>query len=79
MNIKAFKGLIEQIWNPFGQVEVELDGENIFMLYFINCEDRNRVWNKGPWHFEKSLIVLKKPIGSGNISRLGFYKADFWV
>ncbi|TXG57799.1 hypothetical protein EZV62_015628 [Acer yangbiense] len=79
VNRDAFKGLIEQIWSPFGQVEVELVGENTFMFYFINKEDRNRVWLRGPWHFGNSLIVLEKPEGSGNISKLGFNRADIWV
>ncbi|TXG60914.1 hypothetical protein EZV62_012277 [Acer yangbiense] len=44
VNRKAFKGLIEQIWNPFGTVEVEMVGDNIFMFYFINRVDRNKRW-----------------------------------
>lgn len=79
VNREAFKGLIEQIWNPYGNVEVELVGENIFMFYFINQEDRNKVWNRGPWHFGNNLIVLEKPVGSGNIKQLEFNKADLWV
>ncbi|TXG56835.1 hypothetical protein EZV62_018148 [Acer yangbiense] len=42
VNREAFKGLIEQIWNQFGQVDVELVGENTFMFYFTNKEDRNK-------------------------------------
>ncbi|TXG66577.1 hypothetical protein EZV62_007852 [Acer yangbiense] len=49
------------------------------MFYFIKQEDRNRVWNRGPWHFGNSLIVLEKPVGSRNIAQLGFNKADLWV
>ncbi|TXG53062.1 hypothetical protein EZV62_022231 [Acer yangbiense] len=79
MNRDAFKGLIEQIWYLFGHVEVELVGDNIFMFYFINREDRNRVWNRGPWRFGNSLIVLEKPVGSDNIHHLGFNKANFWI
>ncbi|TXG48338.1 hypothetical protein EZV62_027632 [Acer yangbiense] len=69
VNREAFKGLIEQIWNPYGQVEVELVGDNLFVFYFNKCEDRNRVWQRGPWHFGNNLIVLEKPIREGNISR----------
>ncbi|TXG51751.1 hypothetical protein EZV62_024275 [Acer yangbiense] len=32
VNREAFKGLIEQIWSPFGHVEVELVEENTFMI-----------------------------------------------
>ncbi|TXG48810.1 hypothetical protein EZV62_024685 [Acer yangbiense] len=40
---------------------------------------RNRFWQCGPWHFGKSLIVLEKPVGSGDISKLGFNKVEFWI
>ncbi|TXG68377.1 hypothetical protein EZV62_003312 [Acer yangbiense] len=79
VNREAFKGLIEQIWNPYGQVEVEMVRDNIFMFYFHNQEDRNRIWHRGPWHFGNSLIALEKPDGPGNIPMLGFNKADFWI
>ncbi|KAK3204862.1 hypothetical protein Dsin_018908 [Dipteronia sinensis] len=49
------------------------------MFYFRSMDDRNRIWLRGPWHFDKSLIVLEKPEGSGDISKLGFNKVDIWV
>ncbi|TXG68543.1 hypothetical protein EZV62_003478 [Acer yangbiense] len=79
VNREAFKGLIEQIWNPFGQVGVKLVTDNTFMFYFVSQEDRNQIWQRGPWHFGKSLIALERPEGSRNISKLGFNKADFSV
>ena len=54
-------------------------GDNLFMFYFNNDDDRNRVLQRGLWHFGNSLIVLEKLVGSGNISKLSFNKADFWV
>ncbi|TXG60939.1 hypothetical protein EZV62_012302 [Acer yangbiense] len=72
VNREAFKGLIEQIWSPFGSVEIKLVEDNIFMFYFNNCEDRNRVWHRGPWHFGNSLIVLEKPAGPGHHFSAGF-------
>ncbi|TXG63821.1 hypothetical protein EZV62_010815 [Acer yangbiense] len=69
VNREAFKGLIEQIWSPFGQVEVELVADNIFMFYFNKQEERNCVWQRGPWHFGKSLIALAIPQGSVTLWR----------
>ncbi|TXG64196.1 hypothetical protein EZV62_011190 [Acer yangbiense] len=66
VNRESFKGLIEQIWNPYGNVEVELVDDNIFLFHFPNQEDRNRVWFRGPWYFGNSLIVLEKLMGSGH-------------
>ncbi|TXG63385.1 hypothetical protein EZV62_010379 [Acer yangbiense] len=79
VNREAFKGLIKQIWNPYGNVKVELVDDNIFTFHFANKEDRNRVWFRGPWHFGNSLIVLEKQMGLGNIAQLGFNKAEFWI
>ena len=77
VNWEALKSLIDQLWNPFGNVEIELIGENTFMFYFVNRDERNRFWHRGPWHFGKSLIVLEKPVGLGAVSKLGFNKAEF--
>ncbi|TXG70055.1 hypothetical protein EZV62_004990 [Acer yangbiense] len=41
--------------------------------------ERNRFWQRSPWHFGKSLIVLEKPVGSRDVSKLGFNRAEFWV
>ncbi|TXG72599.1 hypothetical protein EZV62_001178 [Acer yangbiense] len=79
INREAFKGLIEQIWSPYGQVEVELVGDNVFMFYFINRADRDRVWRRGPWHFGNSLISLEKTSGLGNVANIEFNRADFWI
>ncbi|KAK0608552.1 hypothetical protein LWI29_032271 [Acer saccharum] len=79
VNREGFIGLIEQLWSPIGRVETESVGENIFMFYFRNAEDRNRIWQRGPWHFDNSLIVLEKPDKLGDISTLKFNQADFWV
>ncbi|TXG60171.1 hypothetical protein EZV62_014744 [Acer yangbiense] len=79
VNIEAFKGLIEQLWNQFGVVEIESLGDNIFMFHFNNPEDRNRIWQRGLWYFDKSLIALEKPRSLGEISLLGFNKVELWV
>ncbi|TXG73888.1 hypothetical protein EZV62_002467 [Acer yangbiense] len=79
VNREAFKSVIEQLWSPFGIVEIEVVGENIFMFYFSNPEVRNQIWRRGPWHFDKSLIVLVQLEGTGDISQLRFDKAEFWV
>ncbi|KAL5741445.1 hypothetical protein ACOSP7_028177 [Xanthoceras sorbifolium] len=37
------------------------------------------VWSRGPWHFDKNLIVLEKPVGPGEISQLKFKFSEFWI
>ncbi|TXG48232.1 hypothetical protein EZV62_027526 [Acer yangbiense] len=79
VNRDAFKTLIDQLWSPFGAVETEVVGDNIFMFYFNNQVDRDWIWQRGPWYFEKRLIALEKPVGTGEISLLGFNRVELWV
>ncbi|TXG53848.1 hypothetical protein EZV62_019104 [Acer yangbiense] len=79
VNREAFIHLIEQLWSPFGRVAIESVGVNIFMFHFNNQEERNRIWQRGPWYFDKSLIVLEKSEGMGNISHLRFNKVELWI
>ncbi|KAL5794688.1 hypothetical protein ACOSP7_003282 [Xanthoceras sorbifolium] len=37
------------------------------------------VWSRGPWHFDKNLIVLEKLVGPGAISELKFKYSEFWI
>ncbi|TXG66528.1 hypothetical protein EZV62_007803 [Acer yangbiense] len=69
VNRDAFIHLIEQLWSPFGRVGIELVEVNVFLFKFNNQEERNRIWQRGPWYFDKSLIVLVKPKGMGHASK----------
>ncbi|TXG57427.1 hypothetical protein EZV62_018740 [Acer yangbiense] len=75
----AIHEMLEEIWNQFGAMEIESLGDNIFMFLFKNQEDRNRIWQRGPWYFDKSLIALEKLRGMGEIALLGFNKVELWV
>ncbi|TXG60811.1 hypothetical protein EZV62_012174 [Acer yangbiense] len=79
VNREAFKSVIEQLWSPFGQVEIEKGGENTFMFYFNKLDDWIQVWQRGPWYFDKCLLALEKPEGIGEIAKLRFNMAKFWV
>ncbi|TXG54000.1 hypothetical protein EZV62_019256 [Acer yangbiense] len=79
VNRDAFKSLIDQLWHPFGSVEIEMVGVNTFTFSFPNKDDRNRFWCRGLWHFGKHLIVLEKPVGAEEVKTLGFDRAELWV
>ena len=79
VNREAFKRVIEQLWNSIGNVEIEAVGDNMFMFLFPNREVRSMIWARGPWHFDHSLIVMEKPTGVGDISKLSFHMVDFWI
>ena len=65
--------------SQFGKVEIESVGINLFLFHFTSQKERQRIWQRGPWYFDKSLIVLEKPVGMGSISQLKFDKVELWV
>ncbi|TXG57156.1 hypothetical protein EZV62_018469 [Acer yangbiense] len=79
VNREAFIHLIEQLWSQFSRVEIESVGVNVFMFKFNNKEERNRIWQRGPWYFDKSLMVLVRLEGMGNISQLRFNSVEMWI
>ncbi|KAL5803418.1 hypothetical protein ACOSQ4_031723 [Xanthoceras sorbifolium] len=79
VNREAFCGTIEQIWGTVGRVEIEMVGDNVFVFHFQSLEDKAMVWSRAPWHFDKNLIVLEKPVGPGAISQLKFKFSEFWI
>ncbi|KAL5848841.1 hypothetical protein ACOSQ4_006854 [Xanthoceras sorbifolium] len=79
VNREAFRGTIEQIWGTVGRIEIEMVGDNVFVFHFQSLEDKAMVWSRGPWHFDKNLIVLEKPVGPGAISQLRFEFSEFWI
>ncbi|KAL5797702.1 hypothetical protein ACOSQ2_002522 [Xanthoceras sorbifolium] len=71
--------MIPKIWRLTNEVSVELVRDNIFAFHFQNALDKNRVLAGGPWNFDNSLLILEGPRGWGDISKMSFSKADFWI
>ncbi|TXG64205.1 hypothetical protein EZV62_011199 [Acer yangbiense] len=79
INIEAFRNTIGQIWGTMGLMEIEVLAEHLFVFHFQSLEDHEMVWTRGPWHFDRCLIVLIKPQELGEISKLSFNLIEFWV
>ncbi|KAK1589024.1 hypothetical protein Q3G72_029703 [Acer saccharum] len=79
VNGEAFKAVISKIWRIRKELEVEGISQNIFAFHFSCRDDKDRVLNGGPWSFDDGLIVLEEPEGKGDISKMKFNIADFWV
>ncbi|KAL5856827.1 hypothetical protein ACOSQ3_004285 [Xanthoceras sorbifolium] len=63
VNREAFRGTIEQIWGTVGRIEIKMVGDNVFVFHFQSLDDKSMVWSRGPWHFDKNLIVLRNRWG----------------
>lgn len=73
------RAAMQQIWRTGWEVKIESLGDNVFMFKFGLNEDKRRILAGGPWHFDRALIVLTKPIRIGDIKKQNFNYVFFWV
>ncbi|CAA0810071.1 Unknown protein [Striga hermonthica] len=79
-NKEGLESVLRTIWKTKSSFQIESKGiNNIFWFHFGSEEDRNFVFNGGPWLFNKQVISLIKPKGAGAISAMDFHIVPFWV
>ncbi|KDO48718.1 hypothetical protein CISIN_1g046477mg [Citrus sinensis] len=77
--MEGIKTALAQAWKTIKEVKVESLGNNIF-LFKLGLEiDKRKVMVRGPWHFDKALIMLKEPSGIRNMRKEEFTHVAFWV
>ncbi|KAK9178519.1 hypothetical protein WN943_027710 [Citrus x changshan-huyou] len=76
---EGIKSALQQVWKTAEGFKVESLGSKTFVFKFASEADKKRVLSRGPWHFERALIVLKEPSGIGEIAKQSFTQSAFWV
>ncbi|KAL9416919.1 hypothetical protein AB3S75_039994 [Citrus x aurantiifolia] len=78
-NLEGLRSAISQAWRIVREVRIEELGDNIFMFKFATEADKKRILTGGPWHFNRTLMVLVEPTGLGEVTKQSFSHASFWV
>ncbi|KAK1587173.1 hypothetical protein Q3G72_010353 [Acer saccharum] len=79
INRGVFISVMNKIWRVDGGVQIEPVEGNIFVFYFSNLEDRQRILKGGPWSFDRATIIFDKPSSAGELQDIKFKLVDFWV
>ncbi|XP_004293574.1 PREDICTED: uncharacterized protein LOC101304253 isoform X1 [Fragaria vesca subsp. vesca] len=66
-------------WNPTEDMKIREIDDNLFLFVFGNMEDKQRVLDNGPWHFDNALLVLDYTDGTVSPSEMKLNHADLWV
>ncbi|KAL6201237.1 hypothetical protein ACLB2K_024952 [Fragaria x ananassa] len=66
-------------WNPTKDMKIREIDDNLFLFVFRNVEDKQRVLDNGPWHFDNALLVLDYTDGTVSPSEMKLNHADLWV
>lgn len=59
--------------------EVQSLGYNLFLFSFARALDRNKIYKSGPWTFDRTLVLINKPVALIPPSELDFTKLPIWV
>ncbi|KAK3228835.1 hypothetical protein Dsin_000716 [Dipteronia sinensis] len=79
VNKTAFIDVMTSIWNVNGGFKFEWVEGNFFAFHFKNLEDRKRILTRGPWSFDRAMILFDEPTGEGDIQSLSFNRIEFWI
>ena len=60
VNIEAMRNVFLKIWRLKSDLSIREVGDRLFLLHFEDELEKDRVFQKQPWSFNKSLIVLNE-------------------
>ena len=60
MNIDAMRNVFLKIWRLKSVLTIKEAGERLFLFHFEDDLEKDRVFQKQPWSFNKSLLILKE-------------------
>ncbi|GMP86045.1 hypothetical protein CsSME_00038988 [Camellia sinensis var. sinensis] len=78
-NTEALRTMLVSVWKPSKGMQFKVMGDNLFLFQFNHIVDKKRVLFRGPWSFDKQLLLLEEFEGSLRPSDIKFTRALFWV
>lgn len=78
-NKDAVKSTCANLWRASHGVNVKVVGQNLFLAIFASKEHLEVVFDKGPWSFDKKLILMKRFSGDVSPAKVTFTHSAFWI
>ncbi|KAK6123768.1 hypothetical protein DH2020_042488 [Rehmannia glutinosa] len=79
INRDTFRQHLPRILQAVKKIDIEVVGENLFILEFTNPVDRRRALRGGPWHFFNNLIIFQELKGTQSPETLDFSTWEVWT
>lgn len=79
VNRDTFRFQMPRILEAKKQIDIEVIGENTFLLNFSSLLDRSHALLDGPWTFFKHLVIFKEPVGLQSSTDMVFDAMPVWV
>ncbi|KAL6582339.1 hypothetical protein OROMI_006353 [Orobanche minor] len=79
VNREALKTQLPRILQANNDIEIEIMGDNLFIVNFSSQAERRNALLNGPWHFSQSLMIFKEVAGLQKPSEVRFEDYSTWV
>lgn len=79
VNVEAFKAVMKSVWGVHKGTQIDSVGNRLFHIQFHTQAEKIRVFNVGPWSFDKGFLVLVSPRVDDQFLDLIFSETSFYV
>jgi hypothetical protein len=70
---------IQHWWKLKGHYDLQLGSKGFFIIIFHNLEDRNRIFNRGPYLYNSAGLFLRFWIEKFSPKKEDFAHASVWI
>ena len=70
---------IQQRWKPKGHVELKLGAKGFFTVIFSNLEDRERIFEEGPYFMNNAGLFMRDWVDCYNPEKESMLAAPIWI
>lgn len=78
-NREAFKMTMKRAWLSVKSVRFRDLNSSLILVEFYDRRDKERVVRKGPWSFDKQLVMVRDVDGRPKVHQIKVIATTFWV
>lgn len=78
-NKEVFKIVLSKLWRMEGRVTFKEVQDNLWLVKFLDGDDKHRVLEGRPWLFDSQIFVLQDFDGKTPPSRMSFSSSPCWI
>ncbi|OMP03234.1 hypothetical protein COLO4_10561 [Corchorus olitorius] len=79
VNIDVMRNVLHMVWKLSGGLQVREIGEKLYIFQFESEVEKERVYQQGPWNFNKALLVLKNYDAFISVEEIKLEWCAFWI
>ena len=77
--LEVLRKNIRMLWKPNKSLQLSVIEEELFLVEFEDAQDKRRVMEMRPWHYEKQLVLLLEFEGEQDPKDFVLKWSPFWV